>query len=117
MRIIHRMHVFAVAVAVMIGSSAACAVVASVTLEPEKDLTVHLGDVAALRVPSSRQFSIGSAGSALLFVNKKQAGDDTVYFYRAVAIGRQTFVATPRNPGPDGCVSCVTVHYFANVIQ
>jgi len=108
---------FALAVAPIVPFSLACAFVASVQLEPETDSTVHVGEIAALRVPSNRQFSIGSAGSALALINQKQAGSETIYLYRAVAVGRRTFVATPRDSGPDGCVSCVTVHYFANVIQ
>jgi pimeloyl-ACP methyl ester carboxylesterase len=36
---------------------------------------------------------------------------------RAVAPGNQTLIATPRGPTPDGCVSCVTVHYFIKVIE
>ena len=105
------------ATALAVAFSSACALAASVQLQPEVDSTIHVGDVAALRLPSNRQFSIGSAGNALVLINHKPARDETIYLYRAVAVGRQTFVATPRNPGSDGCISCVTVHYFANVIQ
>ena len=40
-----------------------------------------------------------------------------MYVYRAVAAGNQTLVLTPRDSGPDGCVSCVTVHYFVTVAR
>jgi hypothetical protein len=96
---------------------AACATVPSVQLRPERASIVHVGEIAELRVASSQHFSLGTAGSALILLQRKQSRDETIYLYRAVAVGNQTFVATPRDPGPDGCVSCVTVHYFANIIQ
>ena len=39
------------------------------------------------------------------------------YSLGAVAEGHQTLVLTPRDPGPDGCISCVTVHYFITVAK
>jgi hypothetical protein len=72
--------------------------------------------VAAVHMPSD-QHMIGSAGSSLVLMKQKQQQGTTVYLYRAVEPGNQTFVATPREPTLDGCVSCVTVHYFIKVIQ
>ena len=65
---------------------------------------------------SDRHYSISSAGSSLALVKQMQQHDMTVHVYHAVEVGNQTLVATPRDPGPDGCVSCVTVHYFIKVI-
>jgi hypothetical protein len=96
---------------------AACATGPSVRLQPEADSLVHVGEVAELRVASNQHFSVGTAGSALTLLKQKQSRGDTIYLYRAVAVGDQTFVATPKDPGPDGCLSCVTVHYFAKIIQ
>jgi hypothetical protein len=50
-------------------------------------------------------------------MKQTQQDDTTIYIYRAVELGDQTLVATPREPGPGGCISCVTVHYFIKVIQ
>ena len=90
---------------------------ASVRLQPEEPVTVHVGETAAVHVPSERHYTIGSAGSSLVLMTHKQQQGTTVYFYRAVEIGNQTLVATPGGLGPGQCISCVTLHYFINVIQ
>jgi hypothetical protein len=97
-----------------------CAVAPSgqpIQLKPEVDTTLHLGQMAELRVETNQHFTINEAGRALVRIHHTQRKGQTIYVYRAAELGRQTFVLTPRNPGPDGCVSCVTVHYFVNVIQ
>ena len=91
--------------------------VASVRLQPEAPTTLHVGETAAVRVPSGRHYDIGSAGSSLVLKKQMQQHDTTIYIYRAVEVGDQTLVATPQDPGPGGCISCVTVHYFIKVIQ
>jgi hypothetical protein len=96
----------------------ACSAASSVvTLRPEERSSLHIGDVAAVRVASGRHYSIDSAGTALTLLERTEARGTTVYLYRAVAAGNQTFVLTPRDPGPDGCISCVTVHYFVQVVK
>jgi hypothetical protein len=96
----------------------ACGAAGSVvTLRPEERATLHVGDVAKVRVASDRHYSIGSAGIALALVKRTEVRGTTVYLYRAVAAGNQTFVLTPLDTGPDGCVSCVTVHYFVQVAR
>jgi len=89
----------------------------SVQLRAEQESLLHIGQTATLRVPSKGQFSIDSAGDALVLTERKQQRGDTVYIYRAAKVGNHTFVATPKDPGPDGCISCVTIHYFVKVIQ
>ena len=96
----------------------ACSAARSVvTLRPEKRASLHIGDVAAIRVDSNRHYSIGLAGTALALLKRTEERDTTVYLYRAVAAGNQTIVLTPRDPGPDGCISCVTVQYFVQVVK
>ena len=96
----------------------ACSAVGSlVTLRPEERASLHVGDVAAVRVASNPQYSIGSAGTALALMTRTEEHGTTVYLYRAVAAGNHTLVLTPREPGPDSCVSCVTVHYFIQVVK
>jgi hypothetical protein len=85
-------------------------------LEPEVPATLHVHQVAAVQMPSD-QYMVGSAGSSLVLIKQKQEQGTTVYLYRAVAPGNQTLIATPRGPTPDGCVSCVTVHYFIKVVD
>ena len=86
-------------------------------LQPEQPETIRVGDLAALRVDSDRLYSVGWAGDSLILKKRTEERRTTVYVYRAVAPGRQTFVLTPRDPGADGCVSCVTVHYFITVVK
>jgi hypothetical protein len=90
---------------------------AVVRLQPEQATVLHLGDIAAVQVPSDQHYSIGSAGNSLVQIKQQQRQGTTIYLYRSVAVGNQTLVATPREPGPDGCVSCVTVHYFIQVVD
>ena len=90
---------------------------AVVQLQPEDPSTLRVGDLAAIRVAEDSHYSIGSAGTSLMLTERKKERGITVYFYRAVAAGHQTLVLTPRDPGPDGCLSCVTVHYFLTVVR
>jgi hypothetical protein len=70
-----------------------------------------------MRVETARHFSVGPGGDSLTLLRRAEEHGTTAYVYRAVAPGRHTFVLTPRDPGPDGCVSCVTVHYFITVVR
>ena len=104
--------------AVVVSSVAgACTTVGLVQLRPGDNVVLRVGQRASLTVPSEAGFSIGQAGSALHLIKQEQRGKRTVFLYRADHAGKQTFVATPKEPGPDGCVSCVTEHYFVEVIQ
>ena len=87
-------------------------------LQPEQTATVRVGDLAALRVDSARGYSVGSDDdAALTLVKRAEERGTTVYVYRAVAPGQHTFVLTPRDSGPDRCLSCVTIHYFITVVR
>ena len=103
-----------VATTLLCGCGAARSVV---RLQPEELVTLHVGQLAAIEVLSERHYGMGFAGSSLMLLKQTQQRDTTMYLYRAIGVGRQTFVATPRDPGPDGCISCVTVHYFINVVE
>jgi hypothetical protein len=90
---------------------------AAVQLQPEQPSTLRVGDVAAVRIDRESHYTIGSAGTSLVLTKRSEDRGATVYFYRAAAVGHQTLVLTPRESGPDGCVSCVTVHYFVTVTK
>jgi len=94
---------------------ASCAPIAE--LQPEQPARVRIGDLAASHVDSDRQYAVGSAGNSIRLIKRVEERGATVYVYRAVAPGHHTLVVTPRDPGPDGCVSCVTVHYFTTVVH
>jgi hypothetical protein len=86
-------------------------------LPPEQLTTIHVGDLAEVRVDTDRHYSLSSADDALTLIRQAEEQRTTVYVFRAASPGRQTLVLTPRDPGPDGCISCVTVHYFAAVVR
>ena len=105
------------AVAVGILLSACGSTVAFVRLEPERPTAVHVGQVVAVQLSSESQYAIGSAGRSLMLTKQAEQHKTTFHFYRAVEVGDQTLVATPRDPGPGGCISCVTVRYFIKVVE
>jgi hypothetical protein len=89
---------------------------ALVRIEPERyQVTLHVGDLAVIEVPSDAHYSLGAPGNALTLQERKEHNGMTSYIYRALHTGDDTIVATPAKPGPDGCISCVTVHYFVRV--
>src|SRR6476659_7683828 len=75
---------------------------AVVRLQPGQATVLHVGDVAAVEVPSDLHYSIGAAGTSLVQIKRRERRGMTIYLYRSVAVGNQTLVATPRDPGPDG---------------
>jgi hypothetical protein len=89
----------------------------SVRLQPEVPTTLHVGQTATVQVPSDRHYHVSSAGSSLALAKETKENNTTIYVYHAVEVGNQTLVATPREPGPGGCISCVTVHYVIQVVQ
>jgi hypothetical protein len=91
--------------------------IASRRLQPEVPATLRIGETVAVEMPSRRRYDIGSAGSSLVLRKQKRQHDTTIYIYRAIEAGDETLVATPRDPGTDGCISCDTVHYFVKVIR
>jgi hypothetical protein len=92
-----------------------CAPIAE--LQPEQPARVRIGDLAAVRVDSDHHYAVGSAGNSIRLIKRAEERGTTVYVHRAVAPGQHTLVLTPRDPGPDGCISCVTVHYFITVVE
>jgi hypothetical protein len=89
---------------------------AALRIEPERyQVPLHVGDLAVIEVPSEAQYSLGGPSNALSLHERKEHNGVTSYIYRALHVGDDTIVATPARPGPDGCVSCVTVHYFVRV--
>jgi hypothetical protein len=89
----------------------------SSTLQPEQPATIRVGDVALVRVDSERHYSITAAGEALKLLRRVEEGTTTLYVFSGVAPGQATLVLTPRDPGPDNCISCVTLHYYITVLK
>jgi hypothetical protein len=89
----------------------------SPTLQPEQPATIRVGDLATVRVDSARHYSLASAGDALTLLRQGEEGTTTLYVFSGAAPGQATLVLTPRDPGPDNCISCVTLHYFITVVR
>ena len=52
-------------------------------LLPEQPATVHVGELAAVRVDSARGYSVGSAGDSLKLIKPWKERTTTIYVYRA----------------------------------
>ena len=104
----------------MAGVAALCAcggTLASVRLQPMiVRNTLHVGEIGAVQLPSERRYTVGG-GDSVVFMRRKEQHGTTTYFFRAVKVGYATLIATPRDLGPDNCISCVTEHNFIEVIQ
>jgi hypothetical protein len=92
-------------------SSAETYRVRNTALIPEQQTFLRVGDSAVLRIPSDHEYSIVSAGSALVPVRRSQIG----VIYRAARPGQQTILLNPHVSEKE-CVSCATHHYFITVV-
>jgi hypothetical protein len=90
---------------------------AQVVLRPEQDTTLHLGQTAAVQFGPKAPYTIGSGGGSLVLIEQVTNRDASqVYLYRAARLGRDTLVATPEGRQAGQCNSCVTTHYFVEVV-
>lgn len=82
-------------------------------LAPEDTTTLHVGDLALLRIRSGGEYSRfpGSTGNAIILA--RRSGDTLIY--RAVRPGPDVIVVSPKVSDHE-CLSCATVHYFVNVV-
>ena len=87
---------------------------ATVRVEQEQSSTVHVGQIASVRVPANHSF--GGAAPTLKLVGRFKQRGATVYLYRAIRAGNATFVASPNNLKPGDCISCVTIHWFITIV-
>lgn len=85
-----------------------------VLLVPEHRVTVHVGQIVVLQMPSERRYAIEVAGSALMALKPSPQKGTAVY--RSVHAGLETVILTPVGQGNGHCVSCVTRHYFVTVV-
>lgn len=89
-----------------------------VQLKLEERTTLHVGQTAVLMMPSPGHFRIGSAGKALAPIERTQREGPIFYLYRAARPGDEVILVTPiaSEMPADGCISCVTRHYFVTVL-
>ena len=89
-----------------------------ITLALEQRTTLHVGELAVLHIPSdidSRFLHSGPDGAwrGVLALVKRSGRDVT---FRAVRQGKGVIIMSPDVPA-GGCVSCVTIHYFIEVVS
>jgi hypothetical protein len=105
-----------------------------VQLKLEERTTLHVGQIATLRLPSGRPYRVESAGDALVLIKPAGPAGVTVqpvgtesivvvpsagaavFIYRAAHPGDETIITVPSDHTPDNCVDCVTQHYFVTVV-
>jgi hypothetical protein len=100
------------ALTALIPVKAASQNVRNTKLTVEQETFVNLGEVVVLQIPSDRQYSIITAGNALVPVRRSK----NQLSYRAVRTGLQTIVLRPEVPNGE-CVSCSSLHYFVLVVS
>ena len=88
-----------------------------VTLVVEQTTTLHVGETAVLHIPTNmdnRFLRSGPNGAwrDVLAMVKRSGRDVTL---RGVRPGKGVIIMSPNVPA-GGCVSCVTIHYFIEVI-
>jgi CheY-like chemotaxis protein len=120
--------------AVLLIAAPCCAsALGSLQLKLEERTTLHVGQIATLRLPSARPCDVESAGDALVPIKPAHPAGATVQktrsetmritpsagavvlVYRAARPGDETILIVPPSP-PNGCVDCVTRHYFVTVL-
>jgi hypothetical protein len=88
-----------------------------IPLEAKHTTTLHVGEVAVLHMPSNidrRYLDSGPDGAWLdTLALVKRSGRDVTF--RAVHPGRGNILISPNVPD-GGCISCVTIHYFFEVV-
>jgi hypothetical protein len=89
-----------------------------ITLALEQGTTLHVGELAVLHMPSNiyrRYLHTGPDGAWLdVLALVKRSGRDVTF--RAVRPGKGVIIISP--DVPDGeCISCVTIHYFIEVVS
>jgi hypothetical protein len=89
-----------------------------ITLALEEKTTLHVGELAVLHMPSDiyRRYSHSERDRAwpdVLALVKRSGRDVT---FRAVRAGKGVIIMSPEVPA-GGCVSCVTIHYFIEVVS
>jgi hypothetical protein len=87
---------------------------APVHLRPGDRITLHVGQVAILKLSSAHPYTVTLEGEAVTPM-QSQAGGRRVYSYRAVHAGTATLLIEPSDSKPGDCIDCETRHCFLTV--
>jgi hypothetical protein len=95
---------------------------AHVRLHPGQRITLHVGQVADLEIPSGHPYSVDLNGDSVVPADPGKPATDhgkpttKTRSYRAVHPGNATLLITPAEQKPGSCVDCVTRHCFVTVV-
>jgi len=82
--------------------------------------TLHVGQIAVLRLNAARPYSVTLEGEAVAPIGEGQTVEEPqserTYSYRAVRAGTATLLITPTDQRKGDCVDCVTRHCFLTVV-
>jgi hypothetical protein len=101
--------------AVLAASPAQSGKPAHLPLRPGQSLTVHVGQIADLKLPSGHPYTVDLEGDSITPV-ESGAAENHVRSYRAAHPGNATLLILPADLKPHSCVDCVTRHCFLTVI-
>lgn len=76
--------------------------------------TLHVGQIAVLRLSSDHPYSVTLKGDAV--VSLKAAQSERTYSYRAVRAGTASLLVTPTDRKKGECIDCATRHCFLAVV-
>jgi hypothetical protein len=112
------MKILAFILAVTVGcsiSSEAQSAPKPITLALEQRTTLHVGELALLRIPSDRRYlhSVNGAWRDVLALLKQSERDVT---FRAARPGKGTILISPNTKNGE-CISCATLQYFIEVVS
>ena len=106
---------FCLSVALLVVSPLQARMPSHVVLKRGDQTTLHLGQIAVLKIPSNREYRITLEGDSVLLLEGARQGKGR-YLYRAVRSGTSTFIIVPADLKDGDCVSCVTRHCFVRII-
>ena len=86
-----------------------------VRLHPGQSITLHIGQVADLQLPSGHPYSVDLEGDSVVPINAGKPAPKT-RSYRAAHPGNSTLLIAPADQMPGDCVDCVTRHCFLKVV-
>jgi hypothetical protein len=101
--------------AVFAASHAQSGAPAHVSLRPGQHLTLHVGQIADLKLPSGHPYTVDLEGDSVTPM-EKGAAESHMRSYRAAHPGNATLLIVPADLKPNSCVDCVTRHCFLSVV-
>jgi hypothetical protein len=84
-------------------------------LHPGQSVTLHVGQVADLRLPTGHPYSVDLEGDSVVPTGSEKTATKT-RSYRAAHPGNSTLLIAPADQKPGDCVDCVTRHCFLTVV-